>query len=116
MPYKNPEQQKAAQARHYQFNKDKYSESRRKSYERYKEYTLSYLEEHPCVDCGEADPVVLEFDHRDPSEKTFSISEYTSNRPSLTRLATEIAKCDVRCANCHRRKTYNQFGYTRKHR
>ncbi len=62
-----------------------------------------YLLEHPCVDCGERDITVLEFDHRDPMEKSFEIGEGTFDRPAHSLLA-EVAKCDVRCANCHRRK------------
>ena len=54
-----------------------------------------------CVDCQEVDPVVLHFDHRDPSTKSFNIS---SKSVSMERLLAEIAKCDVRCANCHLRK------------
>lgn len=61
-----------------------------------------YLLEHPCVDCGEKDPTVLEFDHLRDKKK--NISSLT-NDVTLKRVLEEIAKCEVRCANCHRRKT-----------
>jgi hypothetical protein len=64
---------------------------------------ISYLAQHPCVDCGEADIIVLEFDHR--GEKLGDISAYSGGGRSWSLIAAEIAKCDVRCANCHRRKT-----------
>lgn len=60
---------------------------------------LDYLLEHPCVDCGERNPVVLEFDHL--SGKVENISKMMF-RSSVQRLKKEIAKCDVVCVNCHR--------------
>lgn len=66
----------------------------------------NYKLQHPCVDCGEADPIVLEFDHRDRATKSFAVCTYACNSKSNETLLAEIAKCDVRCANCHRRKTY----------
>ncbi len=60
---------------------------------------------HKCLDCGETDPVVLEFDHRDPSLKCFNIASQRNAALDPTKLLLEIKKCDVRCANCHRRKT-----------
>lgn len=71
------------------------------------EYTLNYLAKHRCVDCGEVDPTILEFDHR--GDKSYDVSAMSTL--SLSKLNSEIAKCDVRCANCHRRKTASQFGY-----
>lgn len=60
-----------------------------------------------CVDCGGLFPAVcMDFDHRDPSLKRFSISQGFSNSP-LT-LMCEIAKCDIVCANCHRIRTKKQ--------
>lgn len=53
-----------------------------------------------CVDCGfNSHPEALQFDHRDPKEKSFAIAKNLTS--SWQRLLDEIAKCDVRCANCH---------------
>lgn len=71
-----------------------------------------YLLAHPCVDCGEADPVVLEFDHR--SEKRLAVGTICGMGWSVTALMAEIAKCDVRCANCHRRKTARAQGWAER--
>lgn len=67
------------------------------------EFVWLYLLEHPCVDCGEKDPLVLEFDHV-RGKKYKCISEIVAST-NLSKLIAEIKKCDVRCANCHRRKT-----------
>jgi DNA-binding CsgD family transcriptional regulator len=61
-----------------------------------------------CVDCGEKDIMVLEFDHREPNDKTSNISRLL--RGSFAKLQTELQKCDVVCANCHRRRTAKMFG------
>ncbi len=66
---------------------------------------ISYLLEHPCVDCGETDVLVLDFDHRDPNTKHDDIGRLVSLGYSWDVIKTEIDKCDVRCANDHRRKT-----------
>jgi hypothetical protein len=66
-------------------------------------YVLTYLLEHPCVDCGQTDPLVLQFDHL--SDKVANISEMIRRQTPWPRLLAEIRKCAVRCANCHRRRT-----------
>jgi hypothetical protein len=79
---------------------------------RNRQFVAEYLSTHPCVDCGEADRVVLEFDHRDPSTKKDDVGRliHTSTLPVVQR---EIEKCDVRCGNCHRIRTARQFGWYR---
>jgi hypothetical protein len=73
-------------------------------------YLLEFLSAHPCADCGESDPVVLEFDH--VADKAFTIGEGLRDRNWESVLA-EIAKCDVVCANCHRRRTARRGGFLR---
>lgn len=73
------------------------------------QFTIDYLKTHPCVDCGEKDPLVLEFDHI--HDKYKSVSELVSSYCSLDIIQKEIEKCEVRCANCHRRKTAKQFDW-----
>ena len=64
---------------------------------------FEYYSTHPCVDCGENDPIVLELDHRDDVEKNDNISNLMDR--CWGTIKEEINKCDVRCANCHRRRT-----------
>lgn len=63
---------------------------------------LEILEASACADCGEDDPLVLDFDHR--GEKIDAVTRL-ANWCSATRLEHEIAKCEIRCANCHAVRT-----------
>jgi hypothetical protein len=106
--------QAAYRRAHYLANRDDYI---RREVGRIRTYRLenrplmlAYLRSHPCVDCGESDPVKLEFDHRDPSLKTGYVSVLAAHKPWRLVLV-EIAKCDVRCANCHQRRTAGQFNW-----
>ena len=68
----------------------------------------SYLAQHPCVDCGETDPVVLEFDHL--RDKQYDVGYMVTAGFTWANIEFEIAKCEVRCANCHRRRTARAQG------
>ena len=68
-----------------------------------KEYIYEYLSTHPCVKCGGTDPVVLEFHH--VKDKVISIAAMGGAGYSLESIQKEIEKCEVLCANCHRRLT-----------
>ena len=99
---------------HYRANKQRYIASARQRkialLEERTQYLVAFLREHPCVDCGEDDPVVLEFDHL--RDKKFSISEGLQGR-RWQDVLDEIAKCEVVCANCHRRRTAKRGGFRR---
>src|SRR5574343_724565 len=65
------------------------------------EYMRLWLQTHPCVSCGEADPDILEFDHIEPKlDGVSKLRKYST----LAALKREIAKCEVRCCNCHRKR------------
>lgn len=83
---------------------------RDRSRARLRDALLEYLRTHPCVDCGESDPVVLDFDHV-RGVKVFNISNAVRQCCSVETLLGEIAKCEVRCANCHRRRTAKVLGH-----
>lgn len=72
------------------------------------ERVRAYLAEHPCVDCGESDPLVLEFDHV-AGAKFMEVTKMAWQGFAWDRIDAEIAKCEVRCCNCHRRATYRRL-------
>lgn len=100
---------------HYRKNVDYYKANARRRQRAIvtgnKEWLLEYLLNHPCVDFGESDPIVLEFDHRDGATKIAAVSSLARSGYSLSAVQNEVAQCDVRCANCHRRRTHQQRGW-----
>jgi hypothetical protein len=70
----------------------------------------SYLSSHPCVDCGEQDIRVLDFDHRPGVVKISDVMRLVRFGHNLRKIDAEIEKCDVRCRNCHARVTYERAG------
>jgi hypothetical protein len=74
-------------------------------------FAYAVLEERGCVDCGERDVCVLDFDH--VKDKTQSVMRLAWQEVGLKRLQAEIARCEMRCVNCHRRRTAGRAGYYR---
>lgn len=60
-----------------------------------------------CDNCGERDPVCLDFHHIDPSTKTYTISRLYAGTWGWDRILQEIALCKILCANCHRKEHYH---------
>ena len=61
------------------------------------------LEGSKCSDCPESDERALDFDHV-WGVKLFSISQAISKMVSLQELKVELAKCVIRCRNCHAKR------------
>ena len=77
----------------------KYRLKKRKWYEEYKSNIT-------CKICGENHSACLEFHHRNPDEKDFSVA-YMVETQSFKRLVEEMKKCDIFCSNCHKKLHYN---------
>jgi hypothetical protein len=69
--------------------------------------SIDYLRTHPCVDCGEMDIIVLQFDHL--RDKKANVTDLINSGATWAAIEREIAKCEVRCANCHRLETARRY-------
>lgn len=75
---------------------------RKEAVKRQKEQTeWLYSLKKECLICGETEPICLDFHHKDPDEKDFTIGKHRNK--SKENLLKEIEKCVCVCANCHRK-------------
>ena len=87
--------------------KECHKASKQRYVNKIKDMIYQYKLGHPCIECGEADPIVLDFHHRDPNAKSFKISFAVMHGSySIFTIQEEMAKCDVLCANCHTKMHY----------
>ncbi len=103
---------------YYQERKSHYreltNESRRKRQKEWRDY-LSELKRQPCKDCGQTyPPYCLDFDHLNFEEKVATIPELVVSNASKERVLAEIAKTEVVCANCHRRREHLRYAQSGK--
>lgn len=67
---------------------------------------VNKLKDKPCTDCGgKFHPCAMDFDHL--GDKSFSISSAVNCR-TIIAIMSEMEKCELVCANCHRVRTYNR--------
>ena len=76
-----------------------------------REFVYQYLLTHPCEQCGESDPRVLEFHH--VGQKDMEITRMVTGGWSIKRIQDEISRCQVLCSNCHRKITVEERGWYR---
>lgn len=72
--------------------------------------------ERGCLYCAERHPAALDFHHRDKATKSENIARMCDKARTEKAIATEIAKCDVICANCHRKLHYAEGGVSFWHK
>ncbi len=93
--------QRLISAEWYQNNKNKQIANATRNNKKYRRRIFEYKESLSCESCGEEETVCLDFHHKNPDEKEFSICNY--NGAGWDRVLLEIQKCHVLCANCHRK-------------
>lgn len=109
--------QAKANKTHYQNNKQVYLDRATTRNARVnldnKRRLYNYLSFHPGIDCGLTDIRALEFDHV-RGNKILDIARLLDRAVSWSTIEAEIAKCEVRCANCHRIKTLERGKWWRR--
>ena len=103
---------KAYRLEHYRSNKQQYYNRNLKTEAKLREYVLE-IKKNPCMDCGityQDEPWLMEFDHRVASDKLGLIAKFVKNG-SKRLLDEELAKCDLLCVVCHRRRTARRAGW-----
>lgn len=106
---------KSYNATYYVDTKDRHNPARAARRQRVRNearrHVFEYLGTHPCVDCGETDIVVLDFDHQ--GDKTEEVNAMIAAGEPWALILSEIEKCEVVCSNDHRRRTAKAFGWYR---
>lgn len=100
--------------KHYQDNKSRYIArsklSNKDLAQRNRDFVNSIKESFACFDCGSKYPAcAMDFDHREGHTKEYNVSKMVAHSLGLDRIKSEIAKCDLVCANCHRIRTYKRL-------
>lgn len=103
--------QKVYKDAHYRANKAKVYAKVVQRRQELTDKVWEYKNNSKCDDCGERNPIVLEFDHL--RDKEFSIGSMANAGYSWNKIREEIQKCDVVCANCHRIRTHIRGGWVR---
>lgn len=107
MGTKDKEKRRKQNLRYYEKNKEKWTKYRKKQRKESKEF-VHKARSGGCERCDENHPACLDFHHRNPDEKEFSLRDVHSQKYSLERIQKEIDKCEVLCSNCHRKEHWKE--------
>ena len=104
MPYTDQAKVRASYKRWYDRNQGVQAQRVAEQKAKKRAYIQSLKRKGQCVDCEEDDWRTLDFDHVS-GIKEFNISDVASEGVGWDRLHAELAKCELRCSNCHRKRT-----------
>tara|TARA_Y100000310_G_scaffold262645_1_gene272372 strand:+ start:3582 stop:3953 length:372 start_codon:yes stop_codon:yes gene_type:complete len=103
MPSRNKEEARASQRRWYYRNKQKQFDRNADRIRQIARKFANYKRTLKCEFCAEDYPSCLDFHHRDPTKKEGNICQLVHRGWGWDRLMREVKKCQVLCANCHRK-------------
>jgi vacuolar-type H+-ATPase subunit E/Vma4 len=114
MPIKDPEKRREYRRMWYALNNEseRAHVSRRKK--EIKKWFIEYKESLKCIKCGENHPATLDFHHKNRKDKLFGINTKVHAGYSIDKIKKEIEKCEVLCANCHRKLHYKTAIFKRQ--
>jgi NAD-dependent dihydropyrimidine dehydrogenase PreA subunit len=107
MGYADPQKQRDYCKGHYAKNKASYLARNARQRREIRQY-MQRAKSEPCADCQRSFPYyVMDFDHRPGTEKLYEPTRLLFVG-SLKTVITELEKCDLVCANCHRIRTHDR--------
>ena len=73
-------------------------------------WLIDYKATQRCEQCGESHPATLDFHHVNPETKVAEVSVMASKVPRYSKamILTEMQKCRILCANCHRKEHWDE--------
>jgi hypothetical protein len=98
--------------KHYADNVGYYVKKAKSNRIQCRTFVRQLKENSPCLDCGRlypGEPWLKDFDHRPEETKSFNVA--SSHDLGIRAVSVEIAKCDVVCLICHRRRTAKRAGW-----
>jgi hypothetical protein len=108
MPHKEREKKNEYQRKYFQKGGPGHKKQMLRIKNRKKEihdWIQRYKENLQCERCPESHPACLDFHHKDPKEKDIEISLIAVRKGwAIKRIMEEIEKCEILCANCHRKE------------
>jgi len=105
MPFKDPEKRRAFRRKWYLKNKTSEKKHVKRRKQEIKNWIQEYKSNLKCSECEEDHPATIDFHHK-TGEKDQSVSNLVANGYSIERIKKELNKCEVLCANCHRKKHF----------
>lgn len=113
MPYKDPEVRKAHYKKYYKrYRREKANSITLLAYHNHqirKKIWRNFLVDaglNICSRCGYDECIeAIDFHHTDPGDKEYNIAHLTTRaftKPNIELFLSELDKCIILCANCHR--------------
>ena len=118
MPLKDEKARKLYMKKYRQENKERFAQHYRdKAKKRRKELRTwfnKYKATLKCSKCSENHPACLDFHHKVSGTKSEPISKLVTRGYGKKRLLIEIEKCEILCANCHRKKHHKNIKHIKE--
>lgn len=95
----------------YKDNAENHKRNVKRNTYKFKQKYYEFMQTQSCTDCGETRVATLQWDHIDPSTKSFNIADALRLGYGWDKIMAEIEKCVCRCGNCHAVRTEEQFGW-----
>lgn len=104
MPFKDPEKRREYKRKWYAENKNSERNFIKIRKNKIRAWFKGYKKKLSCSICGESHPAIIDFHHNGKKENP--VAQMVHWGHSINNIIKEIEKCQILCANCHRKLHY----------